>query len=248
MESTNPTAAILVIGDEILTGRTREGNAWHLAGVLANAGFDLKEMRVVSDDHDRIVEAIRALDKSLGGAYDHLFTSGGIGPTHDDVTADAVADAFGVGIGINEQARAAMQARYDKLGLELTGNRLRMARIPDGAELIENAASAAPGFTLGGTHVMAGVPEVFSAMVDALIPRLVGGRPLVSREVEIMRGESDVAEDLAEIARQNPKLSLGSYPFTREGRYGTKLVVRGLDEPAVETAFAQLCQRIGVTP
>lgn len=244
MQPTNPTAAILVIGDEILSGRTHEGNAHHLAGVLAAAGFDLREIRVIPDEPDVIVSAIRAFDRTLGGSVDHLFTSGGIGPTHDDVTADAVARAFGVGISVHEGARAAMAARYGKLGVELTENRLRMARIPHGAELIENAVSAAPGFSIGATHVMAGVPEVFRAMVDALIPRLKGGRPLVSEAWELLRGESDVAEILGAVAAEYSDLSLGSYPFTRGGRYGTNLVIRGLDGARVAEAMAVLQARV----
>lgn len=244
MQSDNPTAAILVIGDEILSGRTREGNAHHLAGVLAATGIDLREIRVVADDHDAIVGAIRAFDRSLGGAYDYLFTSGGIGPTHDDITADAVAHAFGTGIEINAEARAAMEERYARIGLDLTENRLRMARIPVGATLIVNKVSAAPGFSIGNTHVMAGVPNVFQSMVEALIPTLTAGRPQVSETVEVRRGESDVAEGLKEIADLYPDLSLGSYPFSDPGGWATNLVVRGLDPARVADCMAALKIRL----
>ena len=240
MQSDNPTAAILVIGDEILSGRTREGNAHHLAGVLALTGIDLREIRVVADDHDAIVSAIRQFDKSLGGSCDYLFTSGGIGPTHDDITADAVADAFGVAIEVNDEARAAMQTRYAAIGLPLTENRLRMARIPVGATLIVNSVSAAPGFSIGNTHVMAGVPNVFRAMVEALIPGIAGGRPLVSQSVEVRRGESDVAEELKAVADRYPDLSLGSYPFSDPQGWATNLVVRGLDPARVSDCMAVL--------
>lgn len=246
MQSDNPTAAILVIGDEILSGRTREGNAHHLAQVLSATGFDLREMRVVSDDHDQIVAAIRALDRSLGGAYDLLFTSGGIGPTHDDITADAVADAHGTTVEIHPDARAILQARCDRLGFELTENRLRMARIPVGATLIDNAVSSAPGFSIGSTHVMAGVPEVFRGMVDWLIPRLSAGRPVQSDSVEVRRGESDVAEDLKAVAAQYSDLSLGSYPFQDQTGWGTNLVVRGLDAARVAEAMTALKQRLSL--
>ncbi|TBN37728.1 competence/damage-inducible protein A [Paracoccus subflavus] len=246
MQSDNPTAAILVIGDEILSGRTREGNAHHLAQVLSATGFDLREMRVVSDDHRQIVTAIRALDSSLGGAYDLLFTSGGIGPTHDDITADAVADAHGTTVEIHPDARAILQARCDRMGFELTENRLRMARIPVGARLIDNAVSAAPGFSIGNTHVMAGVPEVFRAMVAWLVPRLSAGRPVQSDTVEVRRGESDVAEDLKAVAGDYPDLSLGSYPFHDETGWGTNLVVRGLDAARVAEAMAVLKQRLSL--
>lgn len=240
MQSDNPTAAILVIGDEILSGRTREGNAHHLAGVLTATGFDLREMRIVADDHDQIVAAIRALDSSLGGAFDLLFTSGGIGPTHDDITADAVAAAHGTSVEIHDEARALLQARCERMGLELTPNRLRMARVPVGATLIDNAVSAAPGFSIGNTHVMAGVPAVFRGMVDWLIPRLPGGRPAQSLSVEVRRGESDVAEQLQDLAAEFPDLSLGSYPFHDESGWGTNLVVRGLDGERVAFAMSEL--------
>ncbi|MCF3973834.1 competence/damage-inducible protein A [Paracoccus salsus] len=246
MQSDNPTAAILVIGDEILSGRTREGNAHHLAKLLSATGFDLREIRVVADDQDQIVAAIRALDSSLGGACGLLFTSGGIGPTHDDITADAVAAAHGTTIEINAQARALLQARCDRMGTELTPNRLRMARIPVGATLIDNAVSAAPGFSIGNTHVMAGVPEVFRGMVDWLIPRLAPGRPMLSQSVEVLRGESDVAEDLKAVAAEYPDLALGSYPFHRPSGFGTNLVVRGLDAERVASAMAEVKRRLAL--
>ncbi|WP_134681893.1 competence/damage-inducible protein A [Paracoccus ravus] len=244
MQSDNPTAAILVIGDEILSGRTREGNAHHLAGVLSATGFDLREIRVVADDNEQIVAAIRAFDKSLGGAYDHLFTSGGIGPTHDDITADAVAEAHGTTVEIHPEARAILQARCDRLGFELTENRLRMARIPVGATLIDNAVSGAPGFSLGNTHVMAGVPEVFRGMVAWLIPKIPGGRPVQSDTILVRRGESDVAEGLKAVAEEFADLSLGSYPFHDPSGWGTNLVVRGLDPARVAEAMETLRQRL----
>lgn len=246
MQSDNPTAAILVIGDEILSGRTREGNAHHLAQVLNATGFDLREIRVVADDQDQIVAAVRALDSSLGGAYDLLFTSGGIGPTHDDITADAVAVAHGTTVAVNPRARAMLQDRCDRMGTELTENRLRMARIPVGAGLIENAVSSAPGFSIGNTHVMAGVPEVFRGMVDWLIPRLPGGRPVQSQTIEVRRGESEVANDLAAVAGEFGDLSIGSYPFHDEAGWGTNLVVRGLDGARVSKAMGALKQRLSL--
>jgi molybdenum cofactor synthesis domain-containing protein len=244
MHSDNPTAAILVIGDEILSGRTREGNAHHLAGVLSATGFDLREIRVVADDNAQIVAAIRAFDMSLGGAYDLLFTSGGIGPTHDDITADAVAEAHGTTVEIHPEARAILQARCDRMGTELTENRLRMARIPVGAQLIDNAVSGAPGFSIGNTHVMAGVPEVFRGMVAWLIPQLPGGSPVQSDTILVRRGESDVAEGLKAVAEEFADLSLGSYPFQDPSGWGTNLVIRGLDSTRVAEAMAALKQRL----
>lgn len=246
MQSDNPTAAILVIGDEILSGRTQDSNSHHLAGVLTAIGIDLREVRVVADDTAAIVAALKALDRSLGGAWDIVFTSGGIGPTHDDITADAVAAAFGVDLVINDDARAVLARHWADRGVEITPNRLRMARIPVGATLIDNAVSAAPGFSIGGTHVMAGVPSVFRAMVDWLVPRLPTGRPPVSETIEVMRPESDVADELLEVARAYPSLSLGSYPFRGPRGFGTNLVIRGLDGDAVAQAVADLRRALGI--
>ena len=162
----NPTAAMLVIGDEILSGRTRDANMHHLAGQLTDAGIDLKEVRVVSDDADAITGATRA----LAATHDHVFTSGGIGPTHDDITADCIAAAFDVPIDVRADARAILEAHYAKTKIELNAARLRMARIPDGAALIDNPVSGAPGFTLENVHVMAGVPAIFQAMVASVLP------------------------------------------------------------------------------
>lgn len=246
MQSDNPTAAILLIGDEILSGRTRDLNAHHLAGILNGIGIDLREIRVVADDHAAIVAALRALDRTLGGAWDMVFTSGGIGPTHDDITADAVADAHGVPLEINADARRMMEHRWTRLGMEITESRLRMARIPVGATLIENAESAAPGFSIGGAHVMAGVPAVFRSMVEALLPRLNPGRPPVSETIRVDRPESDIAEGLRAVAADFPDLSLGSYPFRDEAGFGTNLVIRGLDASRVDAALAALRDRLAL--
>lgn len=236
----NPSAAMLVIGDEILSGRTRDANMHHLANALTGAGIDLKEVRVVSDDHAAITAAARA----LSDAYDHVFTSGGIGPTHDDITADAIADAFGTPIDVRADARAVLQAHYDRNGTEMNEARLRMARIPDGATLIDNPVSAAPGFTLGNVHVMAGVPAIFNAMVQSILPTLTGGAPVLSRTIRADHPEGDVADLLREMAEANPALSFGSYPYSQGGRYGTNLVIRGQDRDALESAVAQLSARI----
>ena len=231
---TNPTAAILVIGDEILSGRTREANAYHLAGRLVQVGIDLVEIRVVPDDQRAIVEGLHA----LRGAVDHVFTSGGIGPTHDDITADAVAAAFEVGIAVREDARAMVAAAVGDRGL--TDDHLRMARIPDGATLIANGISGVPGFSIGNVHVMAGVPGIFVAMLDALLPSLSSGAPVVSREVRFEAGEGRIASPLRELAAELPALSLGSYPFHDGSGYGTNIVVRGTDPAAIDAAVAQL--------
>lgn len=234
----NPTAAMLVIGDEILSGRTRDSNTHHLAQALTGRGIRLCEARVVADDHGAIVAAINA----LRGAHDHVFTSGGIGPTHDDITADAVAAAFGVGIGVREDAHAILRAHYARTGLELNAARLRMARIPEGAVLIDNPISAAPGFTLGNVHVMAGVPAIFEAMVASVLPGLVGGDPLLSQMIDVQRGEGEIAAALADLAARYGDLSFGSYPYTRNGAYGTQLVVRGTDAARLDAALVELAR------
>ena len=237
MTSTRPTAAMLVIGDEILSGRTRDANMHHLAQQLTAHGLDLREVRVVSDDHAAIVDAVKA----LSAAYTHVFTSGGIGPTHDDITADCIAEAMGASIDVRDDARALLQAHYDKMGTDLNEARLRMARIPDGATLIDNPVSIAPGFTLGNVHVMAGVPRIFEAMVQSILPSLTGGAPLVSVSVRVEKGEGDVAGPLGALAEAYPDLSFGSYPFQQSnGKFGTNIVVRGTDAAQIEAAQASL--------
>lgn len=232
----NPTAAMLVIGDEILSGRTRDSNMHYLAGQLTEAGLDLKEVRVVGDERETIVTAVRALSQ----AHDHVFTSGGIGPTHDDITADCMAAAFGTTIDVRDDARAILAEHYAKSGTELNTARLRMARIPAGASLIDNPVSAAPGFKVGNVHVMAGVPSVFQAMVASVLPTITGGAPLISKTLRIDRGEGDIAGPLGALAEEYPNLSLGSYPFQKDGVYGAHIVIRGNDEAEIEAAMAQL--------
>ena len=232
----NPTAAMLVIGDEILSGRTRDANMYHLAGELARHGIDLAEVRVVSDQHDAIVRAVN----DLRANYDHLFTSGGIGPTHDDITADAIAAAFGLVLTIRADARDLLAAHYARSGQALNAARLRMARIPGDAVLIDNPVSTAPGFSLSNVHVMAGVPAVFNAMVAGLLPRLTGGVPLQSQTLRILRPEGEIAGPLAELAAAFPDLSIGSYPFAKDGVYGANIVIRGQDGVALGDAMARL--------
>lgn len=234
--SQNPTAAMLVIGDEILSGRTRDSNMNHLATALTEHGITLCEARMISDDHATIVRHVA----DLSNAYDHVFTSGGIGPTHDDITAEAVADAMGAPCGIRDDARAILQAHYDKSGQELNEARLRMARIPDGAGLIDNPISAAPGFTLGNVHVMAGVPKIFEAMLLGLLPTLTGGAPMVSASLRVERGEGDIAGPLGDLAQANPDVSLGSYPFTQNGIHGSNIVARSQDGDAVARVMSAL--------
>ena len=232
----NPTAAMLVIGDEILSGRTRDANMYHLATQLTDQGIDLKEVRVVSDDPEAIVSATRA----LSAAYTHVFTSGGIGPTHDDITADCIAAVFGVSIGVRDDARAILKAHYDTNGQELNEARLRMARIPDGAYLIDNPVSKAPGFTLLNVHVMAGVPSIFQAMLASILPSLTGGKPLLSVTYRVDRGEGDIATPLGVLANAFPELSIGCYPFQKDGLFGANIVMRGTDESQLQNAMIAL--------
>ncbi len=232
-EPTQPTAAMLVIGDEILSGSIREANAHHLAGVLTEIGIRLVEVRIVEDRRAAIIGAVRA----LSAAVDHLFTSGGIGPTHDDITADCVAEALGASIDVREDARARLEAYYG--AGELNDARLRMARIPQGARLIDNPLSQAPGFTLGNVHVMAGVPAIFEVMLAGLAPGLEGGPPLRAHAFRAPVPEGDLADDLRGLDAAHPQVAVGCYPFYRKG-LGCTVVLRSSHAPSLDAAAAAL--------
>lgn len=238
---TNPTAAMLVIGDEILSGRTQDTNTHYLAKALTLRGISLREVRVVADDQIAIVAAVNG----LRAANTHVFTSGGIGPTHDDITADAIAAAFGIGISHRADAMALLAAHYQKVGHDFNEARQRMARIPDGAVLIDNPVSTAPGFSVDNVHVMAGVPSIFQAMVASVLPRLMGGAPLLSDSLRVMAGEGDIAARFGDIAARFGDLAMGSYPFMRDGMQGTNLVVRGTDAGQIAAAMAELTAAFG---
>ena len=243
MSAPRPTAAMIVIGDEILSGRTRDVNLHHLAARLTERGVDLREARVVADDPEAIEAAVRALSAS----HDHVFTSGGIGPTHDDITADCVARAMGAPLSVRDDARAALEAHYARTGTGLNEARLRMARVPEGAALIDNPVSGAPGFTIGNVHVMAGVPAIFEAMLLSVLARVGGGPPLVSETLRVERGEGDVAGPLGAMAEARPDLLFGSYPFAgAQGRFGVNLVIRGVDAEAVRAARDDLARALGL--
>ena len=237
----NPTAAMLVIGDEILSGRTRDANMYHLAGELTRLGIDLREVRVISDNAEAIIAAVRA----LSAAYTHVFTSGGIGPTHDDITADCIAAAFDTSIDVRADARQLLADHYEGRGVELNAARLRMARIPEGAVLIDNPVSVAPGFTLGNVHVMAGVPAVFEAMVASILPKLTGGAPLLSQTLTVHRPEGEIAGPLSDLAADFPGLSIGCYPFQKDGAFGANIVVRGEDGAQINAAMTRLARDLG---
>ncbi|WP_370032594.1 competence/damage-inducible protein A [Qipengyuania mesophila] len=231
------TAGLVVIGDEILSGRTHDKNIAQIASWLQVQGIRLSEVRVVPDVIERIVEAVNALREG----YDYLFTTGGIGPTHDDITVDAVAEALGVPVVVHPQARAILENYYaDKPG-GLTEARLRMARVPEGAELIPNRMSGAPGIKLGNIHLMAGVPHITAGMLDALTGTLKGGAPLLSETVGCWTPESEVADILRQVEQAHAKCQIGSYPFFREGRVGANFVVRSTDEGDLKSCVDSLC-------
>ncbi|MDX3924762.1 MAG: competence/damage-inducible protein A [Shinella sp.] len=233
MTTSSPiTAAMLAIGDELLSGRTKDRNIGHLADVLFLAGIDLKEVRIVGDEEDMIVEALNA----LRGRYTYVFTSGGIGPTHDDITADAVAKAFGVPCLHDPLAMRLLGEMYERRAMEFNEARKRMARMPEGAVHIPNSVSTAPGFVIGNVHVMAGVPQVFTAMLEALMPTLATGVPMLSRSVNSPFGEGDIGSALAAIQKAHPQTSIGSYPRFDGNRFSTEIVIRSRDEAPAAAA------------
>lgn len=232
MSASPGSAAVLVIGNEILSGRTRDANVQTIAQALGAIGIRLREVRVVEDVETAIVEAVNA----LRARHDHVFTTGGIGPTHDDITTDSIGAAFALPVRHDEEAVRRLTAYYGPN--DTTEVRLRMARVPDGARLLDNPVSAAPGFQIGNVYVLPGVPSILAAMLPGVIATLPGGPPIVSRTVTVWTRESDIASDLAATQAQYPALDLGSYPFIREGRFGTSLVVRGNDLEAVNEAVS----------
>lgn len=229
--ATPATAAVLVIGDEILSGRTQDANTRYIASYLGQIGVDLREARVAPDEEDEIVAALNA----LRARYTYVFTTGGIGPTHDDITADAVARAFGVAIGEDPRALALLRERFSEA--ELNPARRRMARIPDGADLILNAVSKAPGFRIGNVFVMAGVPVVMQAMMDTIGPQLVAGPPVLVAAVEAGAApEGAYAAALEEIARAHATVSVGSYPTFTSAGVRNQIVLRSRDATALAAA------------
>ncbi|MGI9351187.1 MAG: competence/damage-inducible protein A [Rhizobiaceae bacterium] len=226
------TAAMLAIGDELLSGRTRDKNIGHLATNLTLMGIDLLEVRIVPDERDEIVAALNALRQR----YTYVFTSGGIGPTHDDITADAVAAAFQVNIDYDSRALAILETHYRERKLEFTQARKRMTRIPDGSELIYNKISLAPGFIIENVHVMAGVPSIFQAMLEEIAPGLKGGLKILSEAVECEFGEGTIGDRLAQIQKENVDVSIGSYPRFDGESYSTQIVVRGREREKILVA------------
>lgn len=234
------TAAVLVIGDEILSGRTKEANAGYIAEVLTSVGIRLREVRIVPDDEADIVAAINHLRQR----YTYVFTTGGIGPTHDDITSDCVAKAFGVGIDVDERALSRMMPYYESRGLELTASRLRMARLPKGADLINNRITAAPGFKMENVYVMAGVPSIMQVMLDEILPGLRTGQVILSATIRVAAPESDVADLFAIHQQAYPEVTMGSYPSFTGGVMRCELVLRSIDAEALAKADAALRQKL----
>ena len=230
------SAAILIIGNEILSGRTKDLNGNYLAVELLKLGINVRQIRIVPDEKKEIVGALNALKIK----YTYVFTSGGIGPTHDDITADSVAEAFSVPLLLNEKAREMLASHYANGKDDLNEARLRMARIPAGATLIDNPISKAPGFRIGNVFVLAGVPRIFQAMADSILTNLDSGDPIISKTITISKPEGTIAEKLAEIASSFPEVSIGSYPFNINGDLGTNLVVMHEDAALIRKVVAQL--------
>jgi molybdopterin-biosynthesis enzyme MoeA-like protein len=234
------TAALLIIGDEILTGRTKDKNIGYIAEYLTGIGIDLREVRVVPDVEEEIVAAVNA----LRSRYTYLFTTGGIGPTHDDITADCIAKAFGVGIGHDPRAVAMLRERYQPD--ELNEARMRMARIPDGSDLIDNLISKAPGFRIGNVYVMAGVPSIMQAMLDNIASGLQTGARMIIETIEAEGlAEGIYAEGLAQIAAAHPGVSIGSYPSFSTAGFRNQIVARGKDPAEVAAAKAAIFDLLG---
>ena len=239
------TAAMLVIGDEILSGRTKDRNIGHLADMMTAIGIDLKEVRIVPDEQDEIVAAVNA----VRARYTYVFTTGGIGPTHDDITADAISAAFGVPCEYDARAYGMLEANYATRGMEYTEARKRMARMPRGAEHIDNPISLAPGFRIGNVHVMAGVPSIFQAMLDNVVPTLKTGAKLISATVHCPYGEGTIGGPLGEIQKAHPDTIMGSYPKYDGGRFWTELVIRARTAEALEAGRAAVQAMVdGIDP
>ena len=236
------TAALVVIGDEILSGRTHDKNIAQVATWLQVQGIRLKEVRVVADETPAIVEAVN----TLRARNDYLFTTGGIGPTHDDITVDAIAEALGVGVIVHPEARAILEDYYTTRG-GLTDARLRMARAPEGASLIPNRYTGAPGIQWGNVFIMAGVPQITAGMLESLTGTLEGGAPLLSETLGCWVGESEVADLLRKTEKDHPTCQIGSYPFWRDGKTGANFVIRSVDADELAACVAALVAGLAAT-
>ena len=235
--SEHPTAAVLIIGNEILSGKTQDANLKFLGLAFGRLGITLREARVVRDEHDVIADVVN----DLRARHTYVFTTGGIGPTHDDITAESIAQAFGVPLVVDEEAKRRISAG----GRELTPARMKMAMVPEGASLIDNPVSQAPGFRIENVFVMAGIPAIAVAMFESIEKDLVGGEPILSASVDLHAREGDFAAGLLEIANRYADVEIGSYPFFRDGTYGASIVVRGRNQASVDAAIGDVKSEFG---
>lgn len=232
------TASLIIIGNEVLSGRTRDANLQYLATRLNDIGVRLMEVRVIADIEDEIVEAVNILRKK----YDYVFTTGGIGPTHDDITSASVAKAFGLAHGRHPEAERILLEHYKPE--DVTEARMKMSETPEGAELIFNPISKAPGFRVENVYVMAGVPKIMQAMFEGFRHALSGGAPMRSRSIAAFVGEGKLGDQLGEIQKRHPDVEIGSYPFVRDGRFGTSLVARHTDAEAIDAVIGEICDLV----
>ena len=233
-------ASIIIIGNEVLSGRTKDLNTSTLSIWLNSIGISVQEVRVIPDVEKKIIDTVN----DLRNRFDYVFTTGGIGPTHDDITADCIAAAFETEINIREDAFKLLECYYLTQNIDFNNSRQRMARIPNGAKLIDNPISVAPGFQLKNVFVMAGVPTIFQSMVQSVIPSLISGKPLLSKSVRISRGEGEIAAALKKIASEHENLSIGSYPYKDGGKIGTNIVVRGVDRNELKAVAEKLKSKL----
>ena len=244
-EAKQVTAAMLIVGNEVLSGRTQDKNLAFVANALGEIGVDMREVRIVPDEMDEVVAAVNA----LRAKYTYVFTTGGIGPTHDDITADCIAAAFGVKLEMHPLAVQLLEAHYDAQGIEFNAARARMARIPEGASLIDNPVSTAPGFRIENVHVMAGVPKIMQAMMENILPTLEGGEKLSSVTITSQVPEGSIAEAMEQLQAAHPQVSIGLYPFYGADGAGVSVVARGVDMAAlaaVEQAVKDLFTKMGM--
>ncbi|RYE05872.1 MAG: competence/damage-inducible protein A [Rickettsiaceae bacterium] len=233
---TNPTAAIIIIGDEILSGRTQDTNTQYIAKALTSVGIDLVNSTTIADHTDTIVETVKAASRG----YDYVFTTGGIGPTHDDITSTAIASAFELPLELNDEAYKEIKNYYDQRGLEVNEARKKMAYIPKTATLINNSVSGAPGFVVSNVYVLPGVPNIMQPMISEILPTLKHGIPIISVSVDIMVMESIIASDLSDLQTKYSLVQIGSYPFENNGKYGTTLVLRSANTQMLKEAHGEL--------
>lgn len=240
VEMSRVAASIIIIGNEILSGRTQDLNVQFMASKLPERGIHLEEVRIIPDDRQRIIDCVR----EFSSKYNYVFTTGGIGPTHDDITAESVAEAFGKDIEKNPQALENIRNGYKKMGREMKPEAEKMAIMPKGANLIENVVTSAPGFSIENVYVMAGIPAIMQSMFMWFLPQLRGGKPVISKQISILTGESRVTKRLEELQSKYPEVDMGSYPFIYQDQYSTSLVLRSDAHDKVEKAFEELKEMV----